>query len=83
MELYGSPTTKEVKKKNSSRPVGRAEMGSQVERTHSKALADRQERARRRLVDLERQWFADWVQINREEQLGSETDQGTQSFIEK
>ena len=28
MELYGSPTTKELKKKHSSRPVGGAEMGS-------------------------------------------------------
>ena len=28
VELYGSPTTKELKKKHSSRPVGRAEIGS-------------------------------------------------------
>ena len=27
-ELYGSPTTKEIKKKHLSRPVGEAEMGS-------------------------------------------------------
>ena len=39
MELYGSPTTKEIKKKDSSRPVGEAEMGSRAERTHSKAEA--------------------------------------------
>ena len=37
------------------------------------------------LVDPERQWLADqWshiqVQINQEEQLGSETDRATQSF---
>ena len=37
--LYGSPTTKELKKKHSSRPVGGAEMGSWVERTCGKAEA--------------------------------------------
>ena len=31
--------TKEIKKKHSSRPVGRAETGSRAERTHSKAVA--------------------------------------------
>ena len=36
IELYGSPTTKELKKKHSSRPVGGAETGSQVKRTHHK-----------------------------------------------
>ena len=41
IELYGSPTTKEFKKKHSSRQVAGAEMGSQgrVERTRSKAVA--------------------------------------------
>ena len=39
VELYGSLTTKELKKKQSSRPVGGADMGSQVERTHGKAWA--------------------------------------------
>ena len=39
IELYGSLTTKELKKKHSSRPVGGEEMGSRVERTHSKAAA--------------------------------------------
>ena len=39
IELYGSPTTKEIKKKHSSRLVRGAEMGSQVERTPSKAGA--------------------------------------------
>ena len=29
IKLYGSPTTKELKKKHSSRPVGGVEMGSQ------------------------------------------------------
>ena len=32
MELYGSPTTKELKKKHSSRLVGGAEMGSWAEK---------------------------------------------------
>ena len=40
IKLYGSPTTKELKKKHSSRLVGGAEMGSWVERTHSKAAAE-------------------------------------------
>ena len=31
--------TKKIKKKHSSRPVGRAETGSRAERTHSKAVA--------------------------------------------
>ena len=39
IELYGSPTTKEIKKKHSSRPVRGAETGSRKERTHSKAVA--------------------------------------------
>ena len=34
--MSGSPTTKEIKKKHSSRPVGGAEMGSRMERTHGK-----------------------------------------------
>ena len=38
IKLNGSLTTKELKKKHSSRPVGGAETGSQVERTHSKAV---------------------------------------------
>ena len=41
IKLYGSPTTKELKKKHSSRPVGEAEMGSQAERTQSNAVAGR------------------------------------------
>ena len=39
IKVYGSPTTKELKKKHPFRPLGRAEMGSQVERTHCKAAA--------------------------------------------
>ena len=39
IELHGSPTTKELKKKHSSRLVGAAETGSGAERTRSKAGA--------------------------------------------
>ena len=37
IKLYGSPTTKELKKKHSFRLVGGVETDSQVERTHGKA----------------------------------------------
>ena len=37
--MYVSPTTKEIKKKHSSRPIGGAERGSQAERTQGKAAA--------------------------------------------
>ena len=37
--MYGSPTTKEIKKKQSSRLVGGAETGRQAERTHCKVAA--------------------------------------------
>ena len=39
MELYRSPTTEELKKKHSSRPVGGLERDSGAERTHHKAAA--------------------------------------------
>ena len=39
IELYGSQTTKELKKKHSFRLVGGVEMGRQAERTHHKAEA--------------------------------------------
>ena len=35
--MYGSPTTKELKKKHSSRSVGGVETGSRAERTLGKA----------------------------------------------
>ena len=38
IELYGSPTTEELKKKYSCRPVGGAEMGSWTERTRGKVV---------------------------------------------
>ena len=50
IELYGSPTTKELKK-HSSRPVGGVETGSQVERTHRKAVVGGLGQARQQLVD--------------------------------
>ena len=36
IELHGSPATKELKKKHSSRVVGGVETGSWAERTHGK-----------------------------------------------
>ena len=41
IEQYGSPTTKEFKKKHSSRPAGGAEKGSWAETTLSKVAAGR------------------------------------------
>ena len=41
IKLYGSPTTKEIKKKHYSRLVGGAEMGSKAKRTLGKATAGR------------------------------------------
>ena len=37
--MYASLTTKELKKKHSSRLIGGVEMGRWVERTHGKAAA--------------------------------------------
>ena len=61
IELYGSQTTTELKKKHSPRPAGGAETGSWVERTHSKAAAGGPGWARHWLVDKARQWLAEWV----------------------
>ena len=41
IKLYGSPTTKELKKKHSSRPVGGQRQAARVEKTHNKAAAGR------------------------------------------
>ena len=49
IKLYGSPTTKEIKKKHSSRPVGGVEPGSRAERTRGKAAVGRP--ARQLLVE--------------------------------
>ena len=76
MELYESPTTKELKKKHSSRPVEGAETGSQVERIHGKATE--QEDWGRQGGGLRTGWSYVHVQIHWEEQLGSDTDHATQ-----
>ena len=73
--MYGSLTTKELRKTHSSRPVGGVEMGSWVERTGGQAATGRPGQAR--------WWLVDWAvphlhAINWEEQLGSETDRTTQ-----
>ena len=66
IELYGSLTTRELKKKHSSRLVGGAEMGSRGEED----------------VWQDGSWwtgrFHIHVQISLEEQLGSEADHATQ-----
>ena len=53
MELYGSPTSKELKKKHSSRWVGGAEMGNQVEGMCDKPAAGGPGQAK--------QWLAEWA----------------------
>ena len=50
MELYGSPTTKEIKKKHSPRLVGGTKMGSEAERIA----------ARQRLGDPARRQIVHW-----------------------
>ena len=60
IKLYGSLTTKELKKKHSSRPVGGAEMGSWAEKTCSKAAAGR--------LGWARQQFTDWARWQLAEQ---------------
>ena len=51
IKLYGSPTTKELKKKHSSRPVGGVKMGGRAERTHGKEAAGGLGWARQCLAD--------------------------------
>ena len=51
IELYGSLTTKELKKKHSSRPVGGAVQEAQEVRTRSKAVGDGLGQARWWLLD--------------------------------
>ena len=65
IKLYGSPTTKELKKKHSYRLVGGAEMGSQDKEDTKQS--DRPGWDRRQLVD---QWSYTCMQISWEEQLG-------------
>ena len=45
IELYGNPTTKELKKKYSSRLVGEMETAGWVEKTRDKPVADRPDEA--------------------------------------
>ena len=54
-------TTKELKKKHLSRPVGGVKMGSWLEMTHSKAAARGPGWARQQLVDPARQQLGDWA----------------------
>ena len=61
IELYGSPTTKELKKKHSSRPVGEAEMGNWAERTHSKVADGGLGQKRLWLEDQAMQQLAEWA----------------------
>ena len=66
IELYGSPTTKELKKKHSFRLVGGAEMGS---------WGRRGQVVRGRLED---RVVPHLLKINWEKQVGRETDHATQ-----
>ena len=74
IELYGSPTTKELKKKHSSIPVGRTDMDS-------RGGVDAQQGSAWRTV-TGGGWQSGWshicVQINGEEHLGNDTDHTTQ-----
>ena len=65
--MYGSLTTKAIKKKYSSRPLGGAETGSLAERTRGKVVAGRPSdvtgcgtgQARLQLADPTTWWLAD------------------------
>ena len=88
--MYGSLTTKEIKKKHSSRPVGGTQTGSQSERTHSKAVAGRPSemaecgtgQARLQLADPTRWWLVDHVAphscIDWEQWQGNKADHAAQ-----
>ena len=66
IELYGSPTTKELNKKFSSRLVGGAKMGSQGREDMWQGGSWQTKQSHIRM------------QINQEEKLGSKTDHTTQ-----
>ena len=74
IELCGSPTTKELKKKHSYRPVGAVETGSWGREDSQQGSVWR---TRPGGCWQSRQSHI-CVQINWEEQLGSETDHATQ-----
>ena len=66
MELYGSPTTKELKKKHSPRLVGGAETGSQDREDLQQGSGWRTRQSHICML------------INWEEQLGNDIDRATQ-----
>ena len=65
--MYGSPTTKKIKEKHSSRPLGGTEMDNQVERTCGKVAAGRPSKVAdcgvgwAKLQLAARQQLVDWV----------------------
>ena len=73
--MYGNPTTKELEKKYSTRPVGGAEAGRW-------GGEDARQGGSWQNGGQGSGWWTRWshicVQINREEPLGSKTDHGTQ-----
>ena len=69
--MYGSPTTKELKKKYSSRLIGGVEMGSRGGEDLGQA-SDWRTRAGK--VAAGKAGSPTYVQINWEEQLGSKID---------
>ena len=75
IELYVSPTTKELKRKHSLRLVGGVEMGSQ-------GGEDAWQGSGWQTGGQGRSWWTRWshiwVWINQEEQMGREIDQATQ-----
>ena len=84
IELYGGPTTKEIKKKHSSRLVGGAEMGSWVDRTCGKAAVGGLGWARQWLVDPARWQIVEWGRHScswpaRQQLVDRVTDRATQS----
>ena len=73
--LYESVTTKELKKKHSCRLVGGEEMGSRGREDMQQGCGWRTGQVRQWLADS---WSHICMQINQEEQLGSEIDHTTQ-----
>ena len=74
MELYGSPTTKEIKQKHSPRPVGGAETGSQGGEDLQKS--DGWKTGAGHSWQSGQSHICVW--INWEKELGTETDYETQ-----
>ena len=84
MKLYGSPTTKELKKKHSFKPLGKTEKSSRTGVTLGKVAAGGLRWVSWCMVDWNghKGWWTRWshirMWINQEEQLGSKTDCTTQ-----